>query len=40
MYLHKKGRAPKQAHVGIPEGQCEEEHGRRGFNGPILPPTG
>ncbi|MDE3039576.1 MAG: homogentisate 1,2-dioxygenase [Nitrospirota bacterium] len=34
MYLQKKGHVPKQAHVGIPEGQCEEEHGRRGFSGP------
>jgi homogentisate 1,2-dioxygenase len=46
MYLNKKGDAPKQAHVGIPEGLHEEEHGRRGFNGPSShlyrhhPPTG
>jgi homogentisate 1,2-dioxygenase len=34
MYLHKKGKVPNQAHVGIPEGLCEEEHGRSGFSGP------
>lgn len=34
MYLTRKGVVPKQAHVGIPEGLCEEEHGRRGFSGP------
>lgn len=46
MYLMKKGKAPNQAHVGIPDGLCEEEHGRRGFSGPAShlyrthPPTG
>jgi len=35
MYLTKKGKAPHQAHVGIPEGLCEEEHGREGFSGPV-----
>lgn len=46
MYLMKKGTAPNQAHVGIPEGLHEEEHGRRGFSGPAShlyrthPPTG
>lgn len=46
MYLMKKGKVPKQAHVGIPEGLHEEEHGRRGFQGPAShlyrahPPTG
>ncbi len=46
MYLIKKGNVPNQAHVGIPEGLCEEEHGRRGFTGPAShlyrthPPTG
>jgi homogentisate 1,2-dioxygenase len=46
MYLLKKGVAPSQAHVGIPEGLCEEEHGRQGFAGPVShlyrthPPTG
>jgi len=46
MYLTKKGNAPSQAHVGIPEGLYEEEHGRRGFVGPAShlyrrhPPTG
>ena len=34
MYLVKKGTAPKQAHVGIPDGLHEEEHGRQGFSGP------
>jgi homogentisate 1,2-dioxygenase len=33
MYLTRKGKAPDQAHVGIPEGLCEEEHGREGFSG-------
>ncbi len=46
MYLTKRGKAPNQAHVGIPEGLCEEEHGRDGFAGPAShlyrthPPTG
>ena len=46
MYLMKKGNIPNQAHVGIPEGLYEEEHGRRGFVGPAShlyrrhPPTG
>lgn len=46
MYLNKKGKVPNQAHVGIPEGICEEEHGRAGFAGPAShlyrshPPTG
>ena len=46
MYLTKKGVTPNQAHVDIPEGICEEEHGRRGFEGPSShlyrqhPPTG
>jgi homogentisate 1,2-dioxygenase len=46
MYLMKKGKAPSQAHVGIPEGLYEEEHGRHGFAGPVShlyrshPPTG
>ncbi|MGH7229342.1 MAG: homogentisate 1,2-dioxygenase [Nitrospiraceae bacterium] len=46
MYLVKKGNAPNQAHVGIPDGLHEEEHGRRGFSGPSShlyrthPPTG
>src|SRR5439155_22570097 len=46
MYLIKKGNVPNQAHVGIPEGLYEEEHGRRGFVGPAShlyrrhPPTG
>src|SRR6266480_1796038 len=46
MYLIKKGNPPNQAHVGIPEGLCEEEHGREGFSGRSShlyrthPPTG
>ncbi len=46
MYQNKRGKAPNQAHVGIPEGLCEEEHGRDGFTGPAShlyrthPPTG
>lgn len=28
-----KGRTSRQAHVGLPEGTCEEEHGRLGFSG-------
>jgi homogentisate 1,2-dioxygenase len=46
MYLNKKGKVPNQAHVGIPEGFYEEEHGREGFAGPVShlyrthPPTG
>ena len=35
MYLNRKGKVPNQAHVGIPEGLCEEEHGREGFAGPV-----
>ncbi|MBA5872416.1 MAG: homogentisate 1,2-dioxygenase, partial [Nitrospira sp. CR2.1] len=34
MYLVKQGAAPDQAHVGIPDGLYEEEHGRQGFSGP------
>jgi homogentisate 1,2-dioxygenase len=33
MYLLRKGKAPRQAHVGVPEGLYEEEHGREGFAG-------
>jgi homogentisate 1,2-dioxygenase len=46
MYLMKKGVAPSQAHVNIPQGLHEEEHGREGFTGPAShlyrrhPPTG
>lgn len=46
MYLKKRGTAPNQAHVAIPRGLHEEEHGRRGFSGPSShlyrthPPTG
>lgn len=34
MYLVKQGTAPGQAHVGIPDGLYEDEHGRQGFSGP------
>ena len=33
MYPLKKGRVADQAHVAIPEGTYEEEHGRKGFFG-------
>ncbi len=33
MYPLKKGKFAKQAHVGLPEGTYEEEHGRKGFYG-------
>jgi homogentisate 1,2-dioxygenase len=33
MYPLSKGKTTKQAHVGLPEGTFEEEHGRRGFYG-------
>jgi len=29
-----KGRTSRQAHVGLPDGTVEEEHGREGFSGP------
>src|SRR5690349_4686734 len=46
MYPLKKGKFATQAHVGIPEGTYEEEHGRKGFYGKSAhlyhahPPTG
>src|SRR6266496_564944 len=46
MYPLKKGKYAAQAHVGIPEGTYEEEHGRKGFYGKSAhlyhahPPTG
>src|SRR5258708_15837216 len=46
MYPLKQGKTTSQAHVGIPEGTFEEEHGRRGFYGKSAhlyhahPPTG
>jgi homogentisate 1,2-dioxygenase len=46
MYPLKKGKFASQAHVGLPEGTYEEEHGRRGFYGHNAhlyhahPPTG
>jgi homogentisate 1,2-dioxygenase len=33
MYPLKKGKVASQAHVGLPEGTFEEEHGRKGFYG-------
>jgi len=33
MYPLKKGTVTKQAHVALPEGTFEEEHGRKGFFG-------
>jgi homogentisate 1,2-dioxygenase len=33
MYPLKKGKFASQAHVGIPQGTFEEEHGRKGFYG-------
>jgi homogentisate 1,2-dioxygenase len=42
---YSKGKVPKQAHVAIPAGLYEEEHGRQGFFGPatqfyhLHPPT-
>jgi hypothetical protein len=33
MIHFQKGRVARQAHVGIPEGLHEEEHGRKGFAG-------
>ncbi|MBX7223593.1 MAG: homogentisate 1,2-dioxygenase, partial [Blastocatellia bacterium] len=45
MYFN-KGKTTKQAHVDIPEGTFEEQHGREGFFGPVShlyhnhPPTG
>jgi homogentisate 1,2-dioxygenase len=33
MIHFQKGRVARQAHVGIPEGLYEEEHGRKGFAG-------
>src|SRR5690606_20443745 len=35
MYPLVKGRVTLQAHVGLPEGTFEEEHGRDGFYGPV-----
>ncbi len=46
MYPLKKGKTAKQAHVGLPKGTYEEEHGRKGFYGKSAhlyhahPPTG
>lgn len=35
MIVYRKGTVARQAHVGIPEGLFEEEHGRDGFAGPV-----
>jgi homogentisate 1,2-dioxygenase len=46
MYPLKKGKVANQAHVGLPAGTFEEEHGRKGFYGKSAhlyhahPPTG
>ena len=46
MYPLKKGKTARQAHVGLPNGTFEEEHGRKGFYGKSAhlyhthPPTG
>src|SRR6478752_1549161 len=46
MYPLKKGKFASQAHVGLPQGTFEEEHGRKGFYGKSAhlyhthPPTG
>ena len=46
MYPLKKGKTAAQAHVGLPNGTFEEEHGRKGFYGKSAhlyhahPPTG
>ena len=46
MYPLKRGKTTSQAHVGLPEGTYEEEHGRKGFYGKSAhlyhahPPTG
>ena len=46
MYPLKKGKTASQAHVALPEGTFEEEHGRKGFYGKSAhlyhahPPTG
>src|SRR5436309_13070652 len=33
MFPLQKGRVTRQAHVGLPEGTYEEEHGREAFDG-------
>ena len=35
MYLYHQGKHTRQAHVALPEGTYEEEHGREGFFGPV-----
>jgi homogentisate 1,2-dioxygenase len=35
MYLYHQGKHTRQAHVGLPDGTFEEEHGRDGFFGPV-----
>lgn len=45
MHQYSQGKNHTQGHKGIPEGKFEEEHGRKGFFGPVshlikdLPPT-
>jgi len=36
MIHYVKGKVPRQAHVGVPEGLYEEEHGRQGFFGRVV----
>src|SRR5215211_5950628 len=35
MFPLSKGKVAKQAHVGLPEGTFEEEHGREAFDGRV-----
>jgi len=35
MFQYSQGKHTKQGHKGIPEGHFEEEHGRKGFFGPV-----
>ena len=34
-FPQKKGKIAEQAHVGLPEGTFDDEHGRDGFFGPV-----
>jgi homogentisate 1,2-dioxygenase len=40
MIPERKGKASRQAHVDLPEGTYEEEHGRQAFTGPRRRPPG
>ena len=35
MFQYSQGKSTTQGHKGIPTGHFEEEHGRRGFFGPV-----